>query len=91
MTYVMMSLITGGLNLDEDEDITGAKRRRIASTETVATTNKPIVNRGGAQSNTTPMKITLSKPALSSAQKVSQLSLTYCLDLKYMYKVELAN
>lgn len=61
-------MILGGLNLDEDEDITGAKRRRIASTETVATTNKPIVNRGQA---TTPMKITLSKPALSSAQKVS--------------------
>lgn len=58
----------GGLNLDEDEDITGAKRRRIASTESVATTSKPIVSRGGQSS--TPMKITLSKPASSSAQKV---------------------
>jgi len=60
----------GGLNLDEDEDITGAKRRRIASTETVASSNKVTNNKSSV-----PMKITLSKPVVSQSgtQKVSRI------------------
>lgn len=65
---------TGGLNLDEDEDITGAKRRRIASNDSVVATSKQIVGRG--QVVTTPVKLTLNKntPATSAnpaSQKVS--------------------
>ena len=69
-----MNLI-GGLNLDEDEDITGSKRRRIASAETVVSSSaKPIVSRG----QTTPMKITLSKPVISTPSTTSAQKVFYC-------------
>ena len=66
--------LTGNVGSEDDEDLTGTKRRRLASTDVTVATTKQIVGRGHAGQGA-PLKLTInnkSQVATSASQKVCE-------------------